>query len=373
MHFTDFNHRPERKKKNTFGALGYYRIFKPSQQIKDHQVDVVGTDIIKFGDDFASNWNNIFKEYDMFWALHFLSDVNASAQAYMAREHKKILVYDIDDNYLDVPESNPVHDQFQKGKRDRSIMSASFFFADALTVSTEPLKERLEEHFLEVHGIKKKIYVIPNMNDIKDWNFTPAPKHEDRIVIGYSGSNSHQDDLQVVLPAINNLLSKHQNLWFELIGAVDKKKLGLYFDKFDPKNLNRVAMLPATPTFLEYPEYLAEQKWDIGIAPLVDTAFTRSKSHIKWMEYSMYSIPTVASRVYPYFMDIQGRKTIEHGETGFLCRDPEWEATLEKLILDKELREKVGKQAREDVVKNWQYKDSNINETVNTMLRELKK
>lgn len=373
MHFTDFGHRPERRKKNTFGALGYYRIFKPSQQIKNYEVTVMGTDIANHGDDFASNWDNIFKEYDVFWALHFLGDPNAAAQAYLAKERKKILIYDIDDNYLDVPESNPAHEKFQKGKRARAMMSASFFFADALVASTEPLKERLESHFLEVHGVKKKIYVIPNMNDVRDWNFKPAPKHKDRVVIGYSGSNSHQDDLLLVLPTINRLLSKYPNLWFELIGAIDKKNLGTYFKGFEPKNLDRVAMLPATATFWEYPEYLSQQKWDIGIAPLVDTAFTRSKSHIKWMEYSMYNIPTVASRVYPYFMQIQGKRTIEDGKTGFLCRPPEWEKTLEMLILDKELRERIGKQARESIVENWQYENSTINDTVNLMLKELKK
>ncbi len=394
MHFTDFAHRPERKKQNTFGALGYYRIFKPSQCIKDNNVEVVGTDIVKFGDDFASNWDNIFQTYDAFWALHFIGDPNAAAQAYLSKLHKKILIYDLDDNYLDVPESNPAYDKFQKGKRDRGIMSASFFFADALTVSTEPLKERMEDYFeskreewkMEMRVLKRdpvfghlikeeppKVYLIPNMNDVKDWDYKPAPKHKDKIVIGYSGSNSHQEDLLVVLPAINKLMTKYPQLHFEIIGAVEKGKLDLYFNKFDPKNLDRVAMLPATATFWEYPKYLSEQKWDIGIAPLVDTAFTRSKSHIKWMEYSMFEIPVVASRVYPYFMDIEGRKTIQHGETGFLCRPPEWEKTLEKLILDKELREKIGKQAREYIVKNWQYEDGKINETVNLMLEEVAK
>lgn len=393
MHFTDFGHKPERRKKNTFGALGYYRIFKPSQCIKGHEVKVVGTDIVNYGDDFASNWDNIFKEYDVFWALHFLGDPNAAAQAYLSRLHDKILIYDLDDNYLDVPESNPAHEKFQKGKRDRGIMSASFFFADGLTVSTEPLKERMEEYFeskraeweVEVRALKRnpdfghlikeeppKVYVIPNMNDVKDWDFKPAPKHDDKIVIGYSGSNSHQDDLLLVLPAINRLLSKYPNLWFETIGAIEKSKLGMYFDKFEPTNLDRVAMLPATATFWEYPPYLAQQKWDIGIAPLVDTPFTRSKSHIKWLEYSMFNIPTVASRVYPYFMDIEGRKTIEHGDTGFLCRDPEWESTLEKLILDKGLREKIGAQAREAIIKNWQYENSEISATVDKMLSEVR-
>jgi len=120
-------------------------------------------------------------------------------------------------------------------------------------------------------------------------------------------------------------------------------------------------MVAFTPTFLEYPEHLAHQKWDIGIAPLVDTAFTRCKSHIKWLEYSMYQIPTIASRVYPYFMELEGRKTIVDGETGLLCRNAkEWEEKLERLILDEDLRKKLGKQAYQYIKKEWQYKDFDV-------------
>ncbi len=368
LHYTDFNHRPERRKKNTFGALGYYRTFKPSQFIKGHQVDVRGTDIANYGKTFEENWENIFKEYDIVWIMHYLSEANMAAQAYFADKYKKKLIYDIDDNYLDVPESNPVHEKFKKAKKDRALLSTSFFFANALSVSTEPLKERLQAHFRHVHGVEKEMFVMPNMNDVKDWNFKPAQKHTDKIVIGYSGSNSHQDDLMMVLPSIDKLLTKYPNLWFEIIGAIDKTKLDTYFKGFKPKNLERIAMLPATATFWEYPEYLAQQKWDIGIAPLVDSAFTRCKSHIKWLEYSMYKIPTVASRVYPYFMELAGRETITDGETGFLCNNLEWEKTLERLIEDKSLRERIGQQSYDHVKQNWQYDGFNFNGIVEKIL-----
>lgn len=368
-HFTDFNHRPERLKANTFGALGYYRTFKPARQIKNYDVDIVGTDIVNYSDTFEKNWDSIFQQYDIFWAMHFLSEQNAAAQAFFAKKYKKKLVYDIDDNYLDVPESNPVHEKFKATKRDRSILSASFFFADALTCSTEPLKERLQAHFRHVHEIEKPIFVIPNLNDVNDWNFKSAPKHKKKLVIGYSGSNSHQEDLLIVLPVIDKLMAKYPNLWFEVIGAIDKTKLDTYFRGFTPKHLERVAMLPATATFWEYPEYLSEQKWDISIAPLVDSSFTRCKSHIKWMEASMYKIPTVASRIYPYFMELEGRETITDGETGLLCRTQEdWEKNLTKLIESKELREKIGTQAYEHVKKNWQYKDFDVDAVMDKIL-----
>jgi glycosyltransferase involved in cell wall biosynthesis len=173
----------------------------------------------------------------------------------------------------------------------------------------------------------------------------------------------------MVMPVINKLMTKYPNLWFEILGAIDKSKLDTYFSGFKQSNLERVAMVPATATFWEYPEYLAKQRWDIGIAPLVDTAFTRSKSHIKWMEYSMYEIPTVASRVYPYFMELCGRETITDGETGFLCEtQDQWETKLEALILDKKLRQRIGKQSYDHIAKNWQYKDFDFGAIFNSIL-----
>jgi len=360
-HFTDFNHRPERRKADTFGALGYYRTFKPAKQMQKYDVEIVGTGIDKYGSDFLGNWSNIFKKYDIVWIMHHFGEHNAAAQSFMRDRYKKKLVYDLDDNYLDVPESNPTYETFKKTKRSRAILSTMFFFADALTVSTEPLKERLDKHFYDVHGIKKPIFIIPNMNDIKDWQYTPVAKHTDKIIIGYAGSNSHKEDINLVLPVIDKLMKKYPTLELHIAGVIDKTQLGEYFSTFTKKHLERVAMLPVTPTFWEYPKYLSEMQWDIGIAPLVDTPFTRSKSHIKWMEYGSYEIPTVASRVYPYFMDLCGRDTIVDGETGFLCRtQDEWYSKLERLILDKGLRQRIGRQAYEAIVRDWQYSSFDV-------------
>lgn len=72
----------------------------------------------------------------------------------------------------------------------------------------------------------------------------------------------------------------------------------------------------------------------------------------------MYQIPTVASHVYPYHMDILGKETIRDGETGVLARPDEWVEKLSELIENKELRLKIGRNAYDFVVKEWQYKDA---------------
>lgn len=380
-HFTDFAGYPERRKANTYGGIGYYRMAKPSACLTDHEVDLRGVDIDQYGLTFEENWDNIFKKYDVFWAVHYFHEQNQAAQCYFAKKHNKLLIYDLDDNYLDLPKSNPVYEKFFKDygngmvkpSRNHATLTAALSFADALTVSTEPLKERMQKHMKEAFNIDKPIYVIPNMNDLNDFNFTPVKKSGDKVIIGYQGSTSHKEDLLMVLPSIHKVMKRHKNVHLEILGAIEKKDLDEYFSYWDMHLLERVAMIPATKIFNDYPKVLSEQPWDIGIAPLIDTAFTRSKSHIKWMEYAAYKIPTVASRVYPYFMPLEGRDTIVDGETGFLCRPPEWEAALERLVVSKGLRERIGNAAYEAIKDNWQYKNSNIQETFNQILKNLKK
>lgn len=87
------------------------------------------------------------------------------------------------------------------------------------------------------------------------------------------------------------------------------------------------------------------------------------------MEYAMYKIPTIASRVYPYFMPIEGKEIITDGENGLLVKDDEWFDAFEKLILDKELRIKLGENAYEYIKKNWQYDGVHITNKINLVLQ----
>jgi glycosyltransferase involved in cell wall biosynthesis len=371
MHMADTEYTPQRKKLNTYGPLGYYRILKPSQQIKGHEVKVIGAELKSYGSDLMSQWQNVFFEHDVFWTNYFNDEKVATAVFFFAQRAGKKVIIDVDDNYLDIPEGNNLYEKFKSGKRERALLGSVLSLADALTVSTFPLKERLQEHIKMVHGIDKPIFVIPNMNDVRDWVAPVTKPTGDRITIGYSASNSHQEDLQMVLPALKNIMKKYPNVHLQFIGTIEKEKLPLYFKDFDDDMLTRIELGAAESVFKDFPKLLGRTGWDIGIAPLVDTPFTRSKSHIKWMEYAMFEIPCVASRVYPYSMSIRGKKTIEDGVTGLLTRSNEWEKNLERMILDTELRKRIGKKAREVVEQEWQYEDGDIGDTINKMLETI--
>lgn len=351
----DHSANVNRKMEDGYGGVGYYRIVQPAKRLKGHEVDIVGMQLTKKGETAEQKWTRIFTEYDVFWTSYFYNAQEASAMYYHRDKFKKKVIIDLDDNYLDIAPTHYLYDVMKEGKRNKAFTSTILSFADVIVVSTDPLKQKIKEHMKKVFGLEKKIVVIPNMNDKNDWKYKPAPKHKDKIVIGYTGSNSHYDDLEMIFPVIARILDKYPNVHFEIMGSLDEKEAIKLFSPFSQSARNRCDLLPSTWTFREYPKHLSKVPWDIGIAPLVDTGFTRSKSHIKWMEYAMFKIPTIASRVYPYFVSAFNREKIIHDKTGLLCKPSEWFNAIEDLILHPEKRKMLGENAFNYVKDNWQY------------------
>ncbi len=91
------------------------------------------------------------------------------------------------------------------------------------------------------------------------------------------------------------------------------------------------------------------QHIDIGLMPLIDSAWTRGKCGFKLIQYGSISIPSVASNVGV------NSKVVLDGKSGFLVNEEEanWAEHLEKLINDQTLRESMGKAAREHIEKEY--------------------
>lgn len=369
---SDWTANVTRQTEDAYGGVGYYRIVKVAEEARKagHEVDIVGAKFTLKGETLEQRYTRIFSQYDVLWTCYSSHSDDASAMFYFRDKFKKKVILDLDDNYLDILDTHPLYDRLKASKKDRAFIGTILSFADALTISTEPLKQRMHEHFKTVYGIDKKMYIIPNFNEINDWKYTPVEKKGDKIIIGYSGSNSHQNDLKMIMPHLAKVMDKYKNVYFESIGAISQKEIGM-FDMFSKDALDRCDLVPATATFNEYPKHLANQPWDITLAPLEDNAFTRCKSHIKWMEYAMFKMPTIASRVYPYYVDLMGRKIVEHGYSGLLVKPSEWTDAIESLILDKEKRIRLGENAYKSVSENWQYENSGIPKVINGMLKDL--
>jgi glycosyltransferase involved in cell wall biosynthesis len=83
------------------------------------------------------------------------------------------------------------------------------------------------------------------------------------------------------------------------------------------------------------------ERFDVGLAPLLDSRFNRAKSDLKILEYGICGIPAVASKVLPYV------GAIDHNASGLIAASPkDWIKSIRRLVEDPELRSRLGAAAR---------------------------
>ena len=159
------------------------------------------------------------------------------------------------------------------------------------------------------------------------------------VRVGYAaGTFTHQRDLAVAAPALAQVLRDHENVRFVTTEAVD---LGEF-----PELTSRAAQVELrqlVPFNLLPHEYA---RFHVSIAPLeVGNPFCEAKSEVKYVEAALVGVGTVASPTEPF------RTAIRHGETGFLATgDDSWYEALSRLVVDERLRNKLGVNARRDVL-----------------------
>lgn len=248
----------------------------------------------------------------------------------------KPVVVEADDNVLSCPTYNPASKYYNPDSTLRKIAIAQIREADAVVVSTPYLKQVYQE-------FNEHIYVIPNSIDFELWGKTQRNHKKGKIVIGWVGGATHNDDLLIIRPAIDLLTRKYPQVEFAFGHGMHP----------DFKGLKGVKWYPEFARIDKYPKAVAKMGFDIGVAPLVDNAFNRAKSNLRWLEYSALGIPCVASNVGHF------AETIKDGEDCLLCNTADdFIKNLELLITNTARRKELSKAAYARV-----YADFNIDKT----------
>lgn len=345
--YTDWAHRKDHK----YGGVGYYRAVKPAEHLG---ADIYGEDLKKIDQDTNKLWQKVFDQYDVVVVKQSDAEVPTGLLLFFALYHGKKVVFDFDDNVFEVRPDQAAYQFYAPDKQKRAIVTSALSLCHAIFVSTEPLKAYFQERLKAIYNAEPKIYVLPNCTDTKDWPDEVAQTR--RNVIGYAGSITHNSDLKLILPSLGKVLSKHPDWRFEVLGGVKTEDVKELFKDLPSETLDQILIKGGTVSWDGYPELLASQGWNVGLAPLIDDEFNRGKSHIKWMEYSMCGIPTLASKVYPYSEPIDGTPVIEDGETGMLFTSPEeFEHKLCALMENDILRDETARKAKASVIENWDY------------------
>ena len=273
------------------------------------------------------------------------------------------LIYSIDDNLPDLAAENK---DWRPSDEQLRVLDFLLRQADGIMVATAALRERLIDY-------NHNIVVVPNALDERliaqipggqDMASAVAADHNgaawmtalfrrvlrrtssvpsaptQRIVVGYMGTHTHDDDLLMVLPALLEVWRRHRDgIELQIVGVLvhpeTRAKLGELPVRF-------VIPPPGAWEYLRFmPWFTGQLRWDIAIAPLQDTPFSRCKSDIKFLDYGALGVAGIYSQVPAY------ATSVRHLETGWLAQNKPsaWAEALECLLADTTLRAQIAANA----------------------------
>lgn len=301
------------------GGCQAYRIRFPFDAMKAHRPDIV------YG--FGSVMPEVARETaDVVVGQRVCNDGPSKLWQRWAKEGHKRLVYELDDDLWNVDPANEKAYYFFGNPKIRANMKANIQAAHAVTVSTPELAE---EVFRQTGH--RDIHVVPNA--VPAWLLDHEAERNHHV--GWGGSPTHHGDFGLLRHGMNKFLQHNRDKTFHCIGMDYASWM-----KLPPAQCHYTKWVPTPEDFFRTIDYA------VGVAPLADNHFNRSKSDIKFLELAALGIPTIASDVAPY-------RSIKDGDTGFLVRNEhQWSRLLKASVDDPDLFARVGAAGKEYVRNN---------------------
>ena len=312
-----------------------YRVLNKAEQLRKHGFAVKVVNLSDFQLSMAQNASHI---------VIYRSPISPELLrlCHLAKEYGKPVFFDIDDLVFDTVYTDQLSytqglNSVEKGNYDAGVRNYGYMLenCDGAITSTNQLQEELYKYQSKVllnRNLASDDLIAISSQYIKDYSQT-----SDIVKIGYfSGSISHNENFELIKPAIKQLLTKYSNVQLHIVGILDI-----------PQDMKPFENQIVTHDYVDWdklPALISEV--DINLAPLVDSIFNRAKSEIKWIEAALVKVPTVASKI-GAFSD-----TVVDGETGLLATDDQWFNKLEDLVLSPELRQKIAESAYRAVLEN---------------------
>lgn len=312
-----------------------YRVLNKAEQLRKHGFAVKVVNLSDFQLSMAQNASHI---------IIYRSPISPELLrlCHLAKEYGKPVFFDIDDLVFDTVYTDQLSytqglNSVEKGNYDVGVRNYGYMLknCDGAITSTNQLQEELYKYQSKVllnRNLASDDLIAISSQYIKDYS-----QISDIVKIGYfSGSISHNENFELIKPAIKQLLTKYSNVQLHIVGILDI-----------PQDMKPFENQIVTHDYVDWdklPALISEV--DINLAPLVNSIFNRAKSEIKWIEAALVKVPTVASKI-GAFSD-----AIIDGETGLLATDDEWFDKLEALVLSTELRQEIADAAYWDVLEN---------------------
>ncbi|ACK84797.1 glycosyltransferase [Methylorubrum extorquens] len=302
---------------------GYIRTLLPYADLAETgavRVDVVGPEDIPY-----------VKGAALLTQRHVTPDPEQALRILDACSERDLpIVYDLDDDLVDVPDDHIYADYLLPR---REVVQRFIGAADLVTVSTQPLAEK--------PGLMAgRCIVIPNALDDRTWSpvaidtRSPLSGEGEAVRLLYFGTVTHDDEYRMILPALLSLKEAYDD-------AIEIDLVGVTTDTL-PIGLNR--LVPPNSSYPAVAQWLSSQaRWEIGLAPLRENSFNDVKSNIKLLDYAALRLAIVASNVPPYrghFADAGGALLVDNSVDA-------WFDALTTLIASSAIRNRMADAAYE--------------------------
>lgn len=251
-----------------------YRVLGPLNALSEAG-EIEPAIFIEMGVDFAISDQELNRISPDIIMLHGYTGISVSHLA-----QKYVTVVSFDDLIVDPPRYNVF--ARESSREIRKWTQEALVHADRIVVSTKELGT-----FLGVE--QRKVQVIENAINGDEWHHAnreiACTRNSEKLRVVWAGAQQHEGDLRLIK---------------EVVRATSDIAEWIFFGMC-PEYLKPFAREIVTPVpFDKYPKALLDLRMDVGVAPLVDNPFNRSKSHLKILEYGACGAAVIASDLPPY-------------------------------------------------------------------------
>ena len=242
-------------------------------------------------------------------------------------------IYELDDNFFKLPFDMTVAKYHRAPKRiaqlKKYIKNASL-----VRVYSLPLETQIKQYTQKVKYVKAPV----NLDYIPD---VPPHRVSRKLKLVYATSRTVSDNLsQILVKDLTRILKENSdNIEVHFWGFVPEELKGLPSVKFHRFMLNHQ----------KYMQVMYKQGYDIGLAPMKNDLFYRSKTNVKFREYGACWIAGIYSKSEVY------ANCVEEGTTGLLIsnKEGEWYKAINRLMHDVNLRHTIRRKARTVVEREY--------------------
>lgn len=247
---------------------------------------------------------------------------------------RKPVIYDIDDSFWDIPAAtDPDLARYHLQPLRLKQLEIYLSHANLVRVYSPLLKSRVAK-FNDNSRIYRSSFDFSKLPAKRSGS---SPK---KVSIVYATSRIVDDQYKVFLPALAEFMSKHHE-------SVDVTIWGC-----SPPELLTLPGVTAKKLVDRYDDFLKEfarSGFEIGLAPLEDHEFNRSKNNTKFRDYGACGIAGIYSAVDAY------SSSVTDGHDGLLVENTQhaWHEALERLVRHPELRKTIQENAKAKVFEDY--------------------